>query len=432
MKSVLKAHQLITLGVLVLISGISLSHQTIFGLHHPEKQIVRSTNDFTTGKVFLLGGATDDSSSSIYNALRESTGKVKPTIAVVISAASSLAVGLEAYYEPDEVSKSYEQLFTDYGFQPSVVLLAMDNYETGANASTVLGAQNIEIIRNADVVFFNGGDQSRHTRSWITDDASDTDILAELRLRFDAGETVVSGTSAGLAIQANPTYGEGRSYGYYYFDADLKPCQIGETLVDDRQGQNSFRARENGGYMKGFGFISGALTDSHFDARGRFARLVVAMKATNKQFGIGVDEDTALLVDQDTATVYGRYGVWIVNSTEATFPNSTEYFEATNVKINYLTEGDSFNISTGQIITSKPQVTDTDGDVYESDDIFSTDEALRSISSLATSVETRSVGYSADSRPTARIVFEKLSTTKFFKDGNNLAIANLRLDIGTL
>ncbi|ODN02632.1 Cyanophycinase [Orchesella cincta] len=433
MKVVLNSHQYAVLGVFVLVISqtVSLPYEKNSVLY-PSKRQIPSSNHFTTGKVFLLGGATDDKSSSIYNALRKSTGKVNPTIAVVISAASSLAVGLEAYYEPDEVSKSYEQLFTDYGFQPSVVLLAQDNYNEGGNVSTQLGAQNIEIIRNADVVFFNGGDQSRHTRSWFNDDGSDSDILHELRLRFASGETVIAGTSAGLAIQSNPTFGEGRSYGYYYFDADLKPCQIGESLLDDRQGQDSFRAQENGGYMKGFEFVRGALTDSHFDARGRFARLVVAMRATNKLFGVGVDEDTALFINQDNATVFGRYGVWIVNSTEASFTNSTQYFEATNVKINYLTEGDSFDISTGQLVTSKNLVTESDGEVYESEDIFDTDEALKSISSLATSASMASVGSSFETEPTARIVFQKTASTKFFKEGNNLAITNMQLDIGTM
>ena len=106
---------------------------------------------FTDGKLFLLGGATKDSSRNIYEALKASTGKPSPKIAVVISAASSLAIGLEAYYETIEDSLSYQQLFTDYGFQPSVVMLAIDNYEQASSSLSELGRENIEKIRNADV-----------------------------------------------------------------------------------------------------------------------------------------------------------------------------------------------------------------------------------------------------------------------------------------
>jgi cyanophycinase-like exopeptidase len=110
-------------------------------------------------------------------------------------------------------------------------------------------------------VFFNGGDQSRHARAWFKDDGTDSDIMRVLRDRFIEG-LVIAGTSAGAAIQSNPTYGEGYSYGYYYFNADLKTCRIGEQLVDDRDGTNSFRYDENGGYMKGFGFVQDVLVDT--------------------------------------------------------------------------------------------------------------------------------------------------------------------------
>lgn len=72
----------------------------------------------------------------------------------------------------------------------------------------------------------------------------------------------ITGTSAGCAIQSDPMFGSGRSYGYYYFDADLKNAEIGEELIDDRDGLDAYRADVNGAFMKGFGFLQGALLDS--------------------------------------------------------------------------------------------------------------------------------------------------------------------------
>lgn len=85
--------------------------------------------------------------------------------------------------------------------------------------------------------------------------------MTAVRRRFEAG-AVVAGTSAGSAIMGANTYGEGYSYGYFFFNADLKSCNIGESLRDDREGTNSFRYDENGGYMKGFGFVRDALVDT--------------------------------------------------------------------------------------------------------------------------------------------------------------------------
>lgn len=106
--------------------------------------------DPVNGKIFLLGGATSDDSSTIYNKLRLATNKELPKIAVVISAAPSLAIGLDAYNVDETDSLSYRNLFISYGFEPTVLELAIDNYELANSNATVLGRENIEKIQNAD------------------------------------------------------------------------------------------------------------------------------------------------------------------------------------------------------------------------------------------------------------------------------------------
>lgn len=103
------------------------------------------------GKLFLLGGATSDSSSSIYNKLRLAANKEVPKIAVVISAAPSLAAGLDAYNVDEPDSLSYQNLFINYGFEPTVLELAIDNYVLANSNETALGRENIDKIQNADV-----------------------------------------------------------------------------------------------------------------------------------------------------------------------------------------------------------------------------------------------------------------------------------------
>lgn len=103
------------------------------------------------GKLFLLGGATSDDSRSIYDKLRLATNKEQPNIAVVISAAPSLADGLEAYNVDEDGSLSYRSLFLSYGFVPTVLNLAIDNYNLANSNETILGRENIEKIENADV-----------------------------------------------------------------------------------------------------------------------------------------------------------------------------------------------------------------------------------------------------------------------------------------
>jgi hypothetical protein len=143
--------KLFRLKFLIVSIFVSLSSSFPTTTSHRQQNGNGSLFQYSSGKVFLIGGATKDSSASIYNALREATGKETPRIAVAISAAASLVDGLEAYYEDIPDSLSYENLFKMYGFIPDVIELAVDNYQTACSAASSLGQKNIEIVRNADV-----------------------------------------------------------------------------------------------------------------------------------------------------------------------------------------------------------------------------------------------------------------------------------------
>jgi len=93
----------------------------------------------------------EDTTASIYNRMREATGLDSPNIAVAISAAPSLADGLDAYYTDNPGSVSYENLFKMYGFNPQVINLAIDNYAEASSADSVQGQMNIDIVKSADV-----------------------------------------------------------------------------------------------------------------------------------------------------------------------------------------------------------------------------------------------------------------------------------------
>jgi hypothetical protein len=64
----------------------------------------------------------------------------------------------------------------------------------------------------------------------------------------------------------------------------------------------------------GLGFFGRGMLDQHFLARGRIGRLLVAvLDAESPQIGLGIDENTALVVDGDTAFVVGASGVVLVD-----------------------------------------------------------------------------------------------------------------------
>jgi len=167
-----------------------------------------------------------------------------------------------------------------------------------------------------------------------------------------------------------------------------------------------------------------------FDARGRFARLAVAMQQAGKQWGFGVDEDTALYIVNGIASVVGNSGVWIIDLSAATFINE-EYFRMENIEVAYLTEGDAFILETKELLPGKPPLIPSNDTVYSSSDIFGPNEGIKSIFALVNADTVSSVGLSYELDPTAQVTFRKASNTEaYFKDGK-YAIGRLFMDIST-
>jgi cyanophycinase len=80
---------------------------------------------------------------------------------------------------------------------PKLVLANVDTYIKNTNISTEIGAQNLKIILQSDLVFFNGGDQSRHSRTWNYDNGLPNDIMTRIIERALKKEITLIGTSAG-------------------------------------------------------------------------------------------------------------------------------------------------------------------------------------------------------------------------------------------
>jgi cyanophycinase len=145
-------------------------------------------------------------------------------------------------------------------------------------------ASTLGQLSRATGVFFTGGDQAR-----IMDVLADRDLLAAVKARSAAG-AVLGGTSAGAAVMsARMITGEGD---FTVIDGDK---------VDERPG---------------LGLVEGAIVDQHFVRRQRQNRLFGLVLKHPEERGVGIDEDTALLVtDGRHAEVVGTGLVVLVDAT---------------------------------------------------------------------------------------------------------------------
>ena len=140
------------------------------------------------------------------------------------------------------------------------------------------------IVDRAEAVFFAGGDQSHYT-AW-----AGSPLIAAVQRVYARGG-VVGGTSAGLAI-----------LGQFVYDARVGSATSAEALANPYAGLITFTRDE-----LVFPSMAGLITDTHFANRDRLGRLTVFMArqiadgaitgGAPKVLGVGVDEETAIVVD---------------------------------------------------------------------------------------------------------------------------------------
>ncbi len=338
-----------------------------------------------TGKVWLNGGSILQENANIFvNGLRQATGKNAntpninsvtncdtnwnttpcPRVAIITAAAVNQADGVDKFNnDTTSGAWSYYNLFQRHGFAPKHILSHHDTYANNSGNTTTAGQANIAIINQADLVYVIGGDQSRLARTFLNDDGSDRPLMAAMRARYAAGNFIYAGDSAGTAIAPGTSYGEGISIGYLNQNTlrSITPanCPYTAPSGNGTPAPSCLSHPTNvdfGTKIKGFGFVPNANVDTHFDNRssrsGRLGRFLAALKNIGPSVSYGIDQNTALYLNGDIGTVFGTGGVFVAEATASNFGAGTK-FNASSVRLSYLTAGDSFKFSDRSITTTK-------------------------------------------------------------------------------
>ncbi len=157
----------------------------------------------------------------------------------------------------------------------------------------------VELLGRADAIFIAGGDQSNYVRFW-----KDTPVEDALNAHLAAGRPL-GGTSAGLAILGGAGYGA------------LAPVAVDSpTALADPHGPLVTLVRD----FIDAPLLEHVITDTHFSERSRLGRLIAFVAqsrsgADPEAVGLGVDEDTSLIVEPDgSARLYSTSGGegWLV------------------------------------------------------------------------------------------------------------------------
>lgn len=201
----------------------------------------------------------------ILGALMQQVKGVNGIIEIITSASSI----------PEEMEKWYFNAYQSAGFN-DVGFLRMNKW-TSADESSYL-----ERIKKAHAVFFTGGDQVK-----LVKEINGTPILEAVKKKyFEDADFILAGTSAGAMSMAEIIIEDGL---------------IGEVLFkDDLQ------------IGKGFDLIKNIIVDTHFIQRGRFARLAQAVIQNPDCLGIGLSENTSLLISGENEAECKGSGMVII------------------------------------------------------------------------------------------------------------------------
>jgi cyanophycinase len=186
------------------------------------------------------------------------------------------------------------------------------------NRADVNEPDYLERIKTCDTVMFSGGNQMRLSSTF-----GGTDFLQIIMDRyFNEPDFVVAGTSAGAMAMSNTMIYEGNAT-----RAHLK----GEVKI-----------------TTGLGFMDDVIFDSHFEKRGRFSRLAQAVASNPSCIGIGLGEDTGMLVtDGNKMQAIGSGLVIIVDGHDIRHSNIADIPDGNpisieNMKVHFCENGNGY------------------------------------------------------------------------------------------
>jgi cyanophycinase len=301
------------------------------------------------GSLVIIGGSERFRDRELWDTITELAGGDGARIAIFPTAGGK---------DPARSCARLVHAFEHAGAEPVVVPVAWGEADRDVH-DAVADAELVRMVRRCTGVYFVGGAQGRIVDAMREEDGRDTPMLAAIREIYREGG-VIAGTSAGAAIMGR----------VMYRDAP-RPLQILRDGV--RMGRE---------LDAGLGFLDPEwFVEQHCLVRGRFARAVVAMRSQGIPYGIGVDENTALVVREGRhGTVIGYKGVLILDASAASSDPEEEQFNVENVRLSYLDRGDGIDLHTLEV-TPAPEKRDEivldpnadDFDPYYSHRMFYTD-----------------------------------------------------------
>jgi cyanophycinase len=254
------------------------------------------------GKLIAIGGAEDKENDRAI---------LKEFLRLAKGPKARIVVMTVATDQVEELGRDYTSAFKALGVDEIQIVDVSKREDAQSEAA-------IKAIEQATGIFFTGGDQLH-----ITALLGGSRLHQALFQKFQKG-TVIAGTSAGASMMGNSM-----------------------ILNGERDESPRFGSVELG---PGMDLMIGAVIDTHFSQRGRIGRLLTAVAHFPQDLGIGIDENTALVVTDHSFNVIGDGTVTVVDAGAITYTNLPDIKEGDtlalfNVKIHVIPSGHGFDLN---------------------------------------------------------------------------------------
>jgi cyanophycinase len=265
------------------------------------------------GNLIIIGGAEDKKGEK--DILKEVCSKIDKDH-------DELVIATVATDLPKEVGAEYRMIFERLGVRNISILDVSDRKDA-------FEKHNLETMEKASLVFFTGGDQLK-----ITSLLGGTPLYKVIHESLENG-CVYVGTSAGASV-------------------------VSDTMIitgDDEKSPKKCTLK----MAPGLGLIKNVVIDQHFAQRGRIGRLLVAVAENPESLGIGIDEDTAIMVNsKGEFQVIGSGAVYVIDGSTISYTNVSEQYPEDilsmfDIKMHVLKSGDKFELNTRQPIKEEKQ-----------------------------------------------------------------------------
>jgi cyanophycinase len=258
----------------------------------------RVDREIIGGHLLVIGGAEDK-----YNERRI----LKKFLSLCGGEKAEVLIVPVASDFPEFSADVYVQAFRNLGVSTPRVLRATSRQD-------VFQADPEELLDGVTGVFITGGDQMR-----LVSLLGGTKFADKLRKLVRETDIVLAGTSAGAAGMSTSMIVRGESTSHPH--------------------KNSVRL------SPGLGFLKNIIIDQHFTERGRISRLITAVSYNPYNLGIGIDENTAIIVNGDgVLEVYGVGSVTVVDGSQISYNEIAEVdenqaFSVCGVQLHVLRDG---------------------------------------------------------------------------------------------